>query len=360
MRAMTAIELLQKMIATESFSRNESAVAEIVQRYLEHNGVFCNRHLNNVWCVNKYYDSSKPTLLLNSHIDTVKPNRDWTRNPFEPTIENGVLYGLGSNDAGGCVVSLVQTFINFYNRTDLTFNIVLAITAEEEISGENGIVAVAPALPHFDCAIVGEPTEMQLAIAEKGLMVLRCTAQGKSGHAARNEGVNAIDIAMRDIEWFHSYKFDRTSGYLGEIKMTVTIINAGTQHNVVPDRCDFTVDVRTTDVYTNDETLAIITDNIRSNVADVSRRLQPSRIERSHPLALAATTIGMIPYGSPTLSDQALLRVPSVKIGPGSSSRSHTADEFIHVHEVEQGITRYCELLECFDSILKERNETLG
>ncbi len=357
---MTPVELLQSMIATESFSRNEGAVAEIVQQYLESNGVECNRLLYNVWCVNKYYDSSKPTLLLNSHIDTVKPNNDWTRNPFEATIEDGILYGLGSNDAGGCVVSLVQTFINFNNRSDLAFNLVLAVTAEEEISGENGIVAVVPALPHIDCAIVGEPTEMQLAIAEKGLMVLRCTAQGKSGHAARNEGVNAIDIAMQDIQWFHSYKFDRTSDYLGDVKMTVTIINAGTQHNVVPDRCDFTVDVRTTDTYTNEETLAIITNNIRSTVADVSRRLQPSRIERSHPLALAATTIGMNPYGSPTLSDQALLRVPSVKIGPGSSSRSHTANEFIYVHEIEHGIARYCELLECFNTILKEKNETLG
>lgn len=357
-QSMTATELLQTLITTESFSRNEAEAAEILLRYLAEHGVAAHRYLNNVWATNQHFDATKPTLLLNSHLDTVKPNKDWSRNPFAADIEDGKLYGLGSNDAGGCLVSLAASFLHFYARNDLHINLLFAASAEEEISGANGIAALVPELPPLACAIVGEPTEMQLAVAEKGLMVLYCTAIGKSGHAARNEGINAIDIAARDIAWLHDYRFEKQSPSLGPVKMTVTLINAGTQHNVVPDRCEFTVDVRTTDAYTNDETLEIIRQHLRSEVEPRSLRLQPSAIDMQHPLVRAGLAVGMSSYGSPTLSDQSLLRIPSIKLGPGSSSRSHTADEFIYVREIEEGIEQYIQLMENFNNEIQ--HETVG
>ncbi len=341
-----AIELLRALIATPSLSREEDAAASLMAEFLRSHGAPVQRHGNNVWSVHPSYDASRPTLLLNSHLDTVKANADWTRDPLDPAIEGDVLYGLGSNDAGGPLVSYAASFLHFLQRDDLSINIVFAATAEEEISGAGGIVATVPLLPSIDFAMVGEPTEMMMAIAEKGLMVLRCVAMGRSGHAARNEGLNAIDIAMRDIAWFHSHRFDKESSTLGPIKMTTTIINAGTQHNVVPDRCTFTVDVRTTDAYTNEETLEIIQQHVQSEISEVSRRLQPSRIDADHVLVRAAEKLGIATYGSPTLSDQALLRLPSVKIGPGSSSRSHTANEYIKLSEIRNGIDQLIELIE--------------
>lgn len=343
---MNAIELLQQLIATESFSRMEGNAADVVSVALSKRGIEVKRHLHNVYAVNKHFDPAKPTLLLNSHLDTVRPNSGWARNPFSPDIHDGKLFGLGSNDAGGSVVSMAAVFAHFYERNNLTYNLIYAATAEEEISGANGIASLLEVLPPIDCAIVGEPTEMKMAVAEKGLMVLRCTALGKGGHAARNEGVNAIGVALHDIQWFHSYKFERVSDMLGPVKMTVTIINAGSQHNVIPDRCEFTVDVRTTDSYTNEETLAVISTHIRSEIGEVSKRLQPSNIEMTHPLVRAGLSLGLSHYGSPTLSDQSLLRVPSLKLGPGASQRSHTSDEFIYCEEITQGIATYTALLE--------------
>lgn len=343
---MNAIELLRQLIATESFSRMEGNAADVMSVALAERGIEVKRHLHNVYALNKHFDPDKPTLLLNSHLDTVRPNTGWTRDPFSPDIHDGKLFGLGSNDAGGSVVALAAVFAHFYERKDLAYNLIYAATAEEEVSGANGIASLVGMLPPIDCAIVGEPTEMKMAIAEKGLMVLRCTAIGKGGHAARNEGVNAIGVAMHDIQWFHSYKFERVSDMLGPVKMTVTIINAGSQHNVIPDRCEFTVDIRTTDSYTHDETLEIITSHIRSEIGEVSKRLQPSTIQMAHPLVRAGLSLGLPHYGSPTLSDQSLLRVPSLKLGPGASQRSHTSDEFIYCDEITHGIAIYTALLE--------------
>jgi acetylornithine deacetylase len=341
-----SVELLKRLIATESYSRNEAAAADIVAGFLSDHNCSVERHLNNIYSRNTHFQDSKPTLLLNSHLDTVRPNKDWQRNPFEAVVENDKLYGLGSNDAGASLVTLAACFISLNNRTDLPFNIIYAATAEEEISGADGIAALVPIIPRIDFAIVGEPTEMKAAVAEKGLMVLRCTARGRSGHAARNEGVNAIDIASRDIQWIHNYRFVKESRLLGPVKMTVTIISAGTQHNVIPAECSFTVDVRSTDAYSNEETLDIIRENILSEIGEVSKRLQPSRLDNDHPLMKAVHDSGLESYGSPTLSDQALLHVPSLKMGPGSSSRSHTADEYVLISELYSGFATYISFLQ--------------
>ncbi len=350
-----AIDVLRSLIAIPSLSREESAAADCMQAFLEAHGAVVTREMNNMWSCNSHFDSAKPTILLNSHLDTVKANADWTRNPFEAVVEEATLYGLGANDAGGALVSYAATFLVFREREDLHFNLVYAPTAEEEISGANGIAALLPKLPRIDAALVGEPTQMQVAIAEKGLMVLRCTAHGASGHAARNEGVNAIDIAMRDIQWLHSYRFDRESSLLGPVKMTTTMINAGTQHNVVPDRCSFTVDVRSTDAYSNDEILDIVRGHVQSEISEVSKRLQPSRIDKDHVLVQAAEAMAMRCYGSPTLSDQALLPMPSIKIGPGDSARSHTADEYILLEEIHDGVRQLCQFLESVNTLLKQK-----
>ena len=340
-----AIELLKNLITTPSLSKQEDKTAELIQEFLAKHDIPYQRYLNNIWASNLHFDESKPTLLLNSHHDTVKPNSGYTNDPFEASVKDGKLYGLGSNDAGGCLVSLIATFIHFYHEEDLTYNLVLACSAEEEISGKNGIAALLPHLPTIEVAIVGEPTLMQMAIAEKGLMVLDCTAHGQSGHAARNEGENAIYKAMEDIQWFNTYQFEQASDFLGPVKMTTTVIQAGLQHNVVPNRCEFTVDVRTTDAYSNQETLAIIQQHVQSEVKARSTRLNPSSIPADHALVTAGKELGWSTYGSPTLSDQALLPCPSLKLGPGDSARSHTADEFIYVEEIREGIKGYASLL---------------
>lgn len=349
-----AIELLKQLISTPSLSKEEDKTAKQIFNFLKNNGVEKPQmHLNNVWAVNKHFDADKETLMLNSHHDTVKPNNGYTRPPFEPQVEDGKLFGLGSNDAGGPLVSLIATFLHFYNKPNLDCNLLLACTAEEEISGKNGIVALIPEVPLPSVAIVGEPTLMDMAITEKGLMVLECTAKGVAGHAARNAGENAIYKALKDIEWIRSYEFSTQSEMLGPVKMTTTIINAGSQHNVIPDRCHFTIDVRTTDAYSNEETLAIIEENLESEINPKSLRLNPSSIDLMHPLIQAGIGLGMKPYGSPTLSDQSLIAIPSLKLGPGDSQRSHTPDEFIYLNEIGDGIKKYIQLLELF---LKSKN----
>ena len=340
-----AIELLQHLITIPSFSKEEDVTANVIEQFLKQRGVKTNRKINNIWAWNKYFDDSKPTILLNSHHDTVKPNSGYTRNPFDGIIEDGKLFGLGSNDAGGSLVSLIATFLHFHDQPGLKYNFCLATTAEEEISGNNGLELIIPELGQLAFGIVGEPTQMQLAIAERGLMVLDCTAHGRSGHAARNEGDNAIYKALKDIEWFRTYRFPKESELFGPIKMSVTIINAGTQHNVVPATCTYTVDVRVTDAYRNEEVLAMIQEHVESEVKARSIRLKPSSIDKNHPIVQAGIALGRTTYGSPTTSDQSLLDIPSLKMGPGDSARSHTADEFIYVEEIKEGIELYISML---------------
>lgn len=340
-----SISLLKYLIGICSFSKEEQGTADRIQQFFSDREVPSHRKQNNVWVYNRHYNDRKPTILLNSHHDTVKPNTGYTRDPFVAEVENGKLYGLGSNDAGGPLVSLIATFLYFYDKKNLQYNLCLAATAEEEISGKDGIELILPDLGSLDFAIVGEPTQMQLAIAERGLMVLDCTAHGQSGHAAREEGENAIYKALKDIEWFKSYRFPKESRLFGPIKMSVTIINAGSQHNVVPATCDFVVDVRTTDAYHNEEVLQIIKQHTLSDVKARSTRLNPSSISAEHPFVKAGISLGRKTYGSPTMSDQALLNIPSVKIGPGDSARSHSANEFIYISEIEEGIYLYKEML---------------
>ncbi|MBC7746156.1 MAG: M20 family metallo-hydrolase [Flavobacterium sp.] len=341
-----SLELLQKLIRTPSFSKEENHTALAIELYLQQKGIKTNRKLNNIWAYNKFYDPGKPTILLNSHHDTVKPNPGYIRNPFAADIEEGKLYGLGSNDAGGCLVSLIGTFFHFYNQGNLKYNICLAATAEEEISGHNGLELIIPELGLLEFAIVGEPTEMHLAVAERGLMVLDCIATGKAGHAAREEGENAIYKVLKDIEWFRSYVFSKKSDVFGDIKMSVTVIEAGSQHNVVPAVCKFTVDVRVTDSYRNEEVLNIIRDHVSCQVTPRSVRLKPSSIDINHPVVQAGISLGRKTYGSPTTSDQALLDIPSLKMGPGNSARSHMADEYIYLDEIKQGVGLYIQMLE--------------
>ncbi len=337
--------LLRDLIRIQSFSKDEDKTADLIANFLTERGVEINRKLNNVWAYNKHFDAKKPTILLNSHHDTVKPNSGYTRDPYDAVIEEGKLFGLGSNDAGGCLASLIATFLHFYNQENLKYNLCLAATAEEEISGVNGLELVIPDLGDLAFAIVGEPTEMNLAIAEKGLLVIDCTAQGKAGHAAREEGDNAIYKALADIEWFRTYQFPKVSEVFGPVKMSVTIINAGSQHNVVPATCTFTVDVRVTDAYTNEEVVEIIKQHVDCDVKPRSVRLKPSSIDKNHPIVQAGIALGKTTYGSPTTSDQALLDIPSLKCGPGFSGRSHMADEFIYVREITEGVEGYVNML---------------
>ena len=340
-----ALNLLKVLISTPSMSREEEAAANALQNYMERSGILTNRSGNNVWCVSPQFSLDKPTLLLNSHIDTVKPVSGWQKQPFTPTEVNGKLYGLGSNDAGGSLVCLFQTFCRL-TRKEQPYNLIFLASCEEEVSGKNGIESVLPKLPPIALGIVGEPTEMQPAIAEKGLMVLDVTAHGKAGHAAREEGDNAIYHALTDIEWFRTYRFERVSPLLGPVKMSVTQINAGTQHNVIPDRCSFVVDIRSNELYTNEELFSLISQHVSSEVSARSFRLNSSHIDASHPVVRRAVELGRTPYGSPTLSDQALMPFPSVKIGPGKSSRSHTANEYILIRELEEALDLYYELLD--------------
>ena len=341
-----SINLLRELIRIPSFSKEEKQTGDAIERFLQQKGVKTFRKLNNVWAYNKFYDDSKPTILLNSHHDTVKPNTGYIRNPFSPDIDGERLFGLGSNDAGGCLVSLLATFLHFYPQENLNYNFCIAATAEEEISGLNGLELVIPDLGPLEFAIVGEPTLMHLAIAERGLLVLDCEAHGKAGHAARKEGDNAIYKALKDIEWFRSYRFPKESDLFGPISMTVTIIEAGSQHNVVPASCKFTVDIRVTDAYKNEELLETIRQHVECSVTPRSTRLKPSSISVTHPIVQAGIALGRETYGSPTTSDQALLDIPSLKMGPGDSARSHMADEFIYVNEIKEGIVLYIKLLE--------------
>jgi len=340
-----ALTLLQSLIAIPSFSKEESGTAYAIEDFFRKHGVVPNRAGNNIWVRNKHFDPVKPTILLNSHHDTVRPNAGYTRDPFRPEIQESKLYGLGSNDAGGPLVALIATFLHYYDRKDLTYNLVMAASAEEEISGTGGIESIWSSLQPIDFAIVGEPTLCEMATAEKGLMVLDCIAKGKPGHAAREEGINAIYLAMKDIEWFRTFRFPKVSQTLGEMKMSVTIINSGTQHNVVPAECKFTVDVRVTDAYTLEDALSLIRSQVSSEVTPRSLRMRSSGISSDHPLVQSAKKLKLKLYGSPTTSDQALIPVPSVKIGPGDSARSHSADEFILVDEIEKGIEVYIKLL---------------
>lgn len=344
---MIYIELLQNLIQTPSFSRKEDKTAAIINDFFKNQGVVTHRKGNNIWATSKFWNDANPTILLNSHHDTVKPAKGYTRNPFEPTIENGVLYGLGSNDAGGSLVALIATFIHFYEQKDLPFNLILAATAEEEISGKNGIASILNDLGKIDLGIVGEPTQMRMAIAEKGLMVVDGYAKGKSGHAARAEGINALYIALQDIDWIKNYDWEKTSDVLGKTKSTVTQIAAGTQHNVVPDHCHFVIDVRTNEHYSNEVAFEILQKNTQSELKARSFRLNSSGISLEHPIVKKGLAMGLTYFGSPTLSDQALIHgFPTIKIGCGKSARSHTADEFILISEIEEGINTYVKLLE--------------
>jgi len=348
--AQDSIELLKKLIATPSFSREENKTAAILENFLLDHGIKPTRKGNNVWAAARSFDPKRPTLLLNSHHDTVKPNPGYKRDPFTSTVEDGKLYGLGSTDAGGAAVSLLGAFLSLQDQTDLAYNLVVAITAEEEISGTGGIESIWTDLPKIDCAIVGEPTLMDVAVAEKGLMVVDCVAHGKAGHAAREEGDNAIYRAMKDIEWFRSYSFPKISPTLGPVKMSVTVIQAGQAHNQVPAECRFTADVRVTDAYTLEEVLDTIRKHVACSVTPRSLRLRPSGTPESHPLIRAATALNKKCYGSPTSSDRALIPVPSIKMGPGDSGRSHSADEFIYLKEIEEGIQGYIRLIEALEA----------
>ncbi len=341
-----SVELLKKLIATPSLSREEEQTAFVLEEYFRERNIPFSRLMNNIWSRNQYFDSSKPTILLNSHHDTVKPNASYTRNPFSPDVEGDILYGLGSNDAGGPLVSLLAAFTHYYYDSSLPFNLIFAASAEEEISGKNGIEALLKVMPEINFGIVGEPTSLDLAIAEKGLMVLDCLVKGKAGHAAREEGENAITKAMQDMIWFQEYKFPNVSDSLGEMKMSLTVISAGTQHNVVPDECKFTVDVRVTDAYTLSETLKIIKEHVSCEVTPRSVRLNSSGVKKTHPIFTIAEKLNLRTYGSPTLSDQALMPFETIKLGPGDSARSHTANEFIKITEIYDGIQLYVDLLD--------------
>lgn len=345
-----AVSLLSDLIETPSFSKEEEQAAVLIGDFLKSNDIPFNQLGNNIWAQNQSYDNSKPTILLNSHHDTVKPNVGYTKDPFKVIIDHGKLYGLGSNDAGGCLVSLMMTFIHFYDR-DLPYNLVLAATAEEEISGINGVQSILGNIKPIEFGIVGEPTEMKMAVAEKGLLVLDCYAKGKSGHAARDVGENAIYKALHDIQLINDFSFQKESDYLGPIKMTTTMINAGYQHNVIPDECHFVVDVRTTDVYSNHEVFEIIDEKIISEVKPRSFRLNSSYLPDDMAINQVADKLDIEKFGSPTCSDQAVMDFPTFKMGPGKSERSHTADEFIYLDEIKEGIAGYIKLLQVlFDS----------
>jgi acetylornithine deacetylase len=342
-----AISLLKNLIETQSFSQEEKNTAKLIEAWFLENEIPFKRTKNNVWATNKYFDESKPTLLLNSHHDTVKPNSAYTKDPFKAVVADGKLYGLGSNDAGGCLVSLLATFTNFYAAQNLKYNVVIVASAEEENSGPNGLNSMLSIIPHIDVAIVGEPTLMNLAVAEKGLIVLDAVVQGTPSHAAHPNNNNAIYNTIEVLQWFKDFKFEKTSEALGDVKMTVTQISAGSQHNVVPAHVDLVIDVRVNDAYSNHEIAAILQEKSPcTKITPRSLRLNSSSISTSHDLIKTGIAMGRGTYGSPTLSDQAVLSCQSLKLGPGDSTRSHSADEFIYLAEIEEGIRIYIELLE--------------
>jgi acetylornithine deacetylase len=342
-----AISLLKNLIETQSFSQQEENTAKLIEAWFLENEIPFKRTKNNIWATNKYFDESKPTLLLNSHHDTVKPNSAYTKNPFKAIVTDGKLYGLGSNDAGGCLVCLLATFTNFYAQKNLKYNVVIVASAEEENSGPNGLNSMLSIIPHIDVAIVGEPTLMHLAVAEKGLVVLDAIVQGTPSHAAHPNNNNSIYNTIEVLQWFKDFKFEKTSEALGDVKMTVTQISAGSQHNVIPAHVDLVIDVRVNDAYSNQEIAAILQEKSPcSKITPRSLRLNSSSISIHHDLVKTGIAMGRETYGSPTLSDQAVLTCQSLKLGPGDSTRSHSADEFIYLAEIEEGIRIYVELLE--------------
>lgn len=342
---LDAITLLKRLIATPSVSRDEEKAADIMMEEIENYGFSPIRDGNNIWITDPEMRNDRPTLLLNAHIDTVKPVASWTRNPFSPDLEGDTLYGLGSNDCGGGLVSLLQAF-RFLVTKPRRYNLVYLASCEEEVSGINGIRRIIAQLPHIDVAIVGEPTGMQPAVAEKGLMVIDMTAHGKSGHAARGEGINAIYEALDDMLWVREYKFDRVSDFLGPTVMNLTVVNSGTQHNVIPDECRMVIDVRSNENYDNEEIFHFIDEHTKSDCKARSFHLRSSHIPLDHPLVKQLIAMGKHPFGSPTLSDQALMPWQSLKLGPGQSSRSHSADEYIRISEIEDAIKTYIRLIE--------------
>ena len=342
-----AVELLKQLIATPSFSKEENDTAEIICAFFKKHEVPFARVGNNIYTKNKNYDINKPSILLNSHHDTVLANKGYTMDPFTPVEKDGKLFGLGSNDAGGCLVSLMAAFLYFYGRENTNHNVVFAASAEEEISGVNGIELVLPFLGNIDFGIVGEPTKLEMAVAERGLMVIDCMAVGRAGHAARNEGENALYKAVDDINWIRNYKFDKVSDLLGESRLTVTVIDTDNkQHNVVPAQCKFVIDVRVNELYTFEEILEALKLNLKSQFKPRTTRMKSTAIPLNHPLVLAGIQLGKGYYGSPTTSDKALMPFPTLKMGPGDSARSHTADEYIYLEEIKNGIDTYIKLIE--------------
>ncbi|MCC8174222.1 MAG: M20 family metallo-hydrolase [Odoribacter sp.] len=345
MDAQQAIALLKRIISIPSFSKEENKVASLMESVWTEYGYKTNRKGNNVWVKSKYFEEGKPTLLFDAHIDTVKPNGNWKTDPFTPTEKEGRLYGLGSNDTGGSIVSMMAAFIQLDKKSQ-PFNMIYLSSAEEENTGKGGIQSVVEELGKIDLALIGEPTQMQAAIAEKGLMVLDCMAYGKSGHAAREEGVNAIYKALPDIEWFRTYQFKKESPLLGKVKMSVTGINAGNLHNVVPAECKFMVDIRVNEHYSNQEVFEIIKQHVESEIKPRSFSLNSSSISENHPIVQRCKKMGLRTYGSPTTSNQAVIPYTSLKIGPGDSARSHTTNEYIGLQEIEDGIRIFVELLD--------------
>jgi acetylornithine deacetylase len=342
-----AVDLLKQLISTPSFSKEENDTADIIVKFFEDRKIPCSRVGNNIYAKNKHYDLNKPSILLNSHHDTVMPNKGYTMDPFSPIEKDGKLFGLGSNDAGGCLVSLIATFLHFYERNDINHNVVFAASAEEEISGVNGIELVLPFLGSIDYGIVGEPTKLEMAVAERGLMVIDCVAQGRAGHAARNEGENALYKAVDDINWIRDYKFEKVSELLGESRLTVTVIETeNKQHNVVPSTCKFVIDVRVNELYSFEEILEALKANLKSTFKPRTTRMKSTSIKLDHALVKAGIKLGKGYYGSPTTSDKALMPFPTLKMGPGDSARSHTADEFIYLSEIEDGIGTYIKMVE--------------
>lgn len=342
---LDAIEMLKMLISTPSISREEKTAADMVENLITQMGFKPNRKGNNIWIVAKGFDSAKPTILLNSHIDTVKPTGSWDSDPFTPIIKDDKITGLGSNDAGASVVTQLAAF-RLLTQKPQPYNLIYSATAEEEVSGINGVTSILPDLGKISLGIVGEPTQLQMAVAEKGLLVIDGTVYGKSGHAARSEGVNAIMEAIPIIQWFREYKFEKESAFLGPVKMTVTGINAGSQHNVIPDQCQFMVDVRVNECYSNEEILDQIRKSVKCQIIPRSVRLNSSSIAENHPVVLRGKQLGLTSFGSPTTSDQAVMPFSTLKIGPGNSARSHTANEYILMAEIKQGIETYTKLLD--------------
>lgn len=343
-----AIALLKSLIETPSFSSEEGQTALLIENWFTQNNIKFKRENNNIWAFNQHFNENRPTLLLNSHHDTVKPNQAYTNDPFKAIVKDGKLFGLGSNDAGGCLVSLLATFIYFYANENLPYNVVIVASAEEESSGKKGLNSVLKHLPELDCAIVGEPTLMQLAIAEKGLLVLDVKVKGTPSHAAHQNDDSAIYKTISVIEWFKNFTYENISEQLGPVKMTVTQINAGSQHNVVPSECNLVVDIRVNDCYTNEEILKVVKENVNAEITPRSMHLNASSIPVTHGLVQAGIALGRTTYGSPTLSDQSVLSCKSLKLGPGETLRSHSADEFIYLNEIEEGIDLYIKILTDF------------